>query len=280
MEMENNYTEQLQENPAEEVEINPTETNEEFVAAEPVVEEKPQKKSISVKMMAILGGAAAALIALIIILASVLSNTYKTPLNLLMDYRNEKNPSKVLVREYQQLNGLCEKEYKSVLKIMQKSDDYDKDEVKDSYEEAIDERKDEYGKNYKYSYKIEEKEKLEKEDLKEVKTQIKDCAKQLKDILDELDDYDSDDWSDLADEMGLTKAQTKKLAGILEDVYKDLKSVKVTKGYKLDVTITLKGSELDEPEESDGTFYVYKINGRWVSTMAILRLRVLVSVFD
>ena len=236
-------------------------------------------KNLPVKMIAILGGAAVTLIVLIVVLCSILSNTYKTPLNVMMDLANEKKASKMVDKESEILNGLCEKEYEAMMKIMQKSDDYDKEEVEEYYEEEIEEMKEEYGKNYKYSYKIEEKEKLEKDDLKQVKEGIKSYVKQLKDLLDELEDYDSDDWEEIADDMGLTKSQAKKLEGILEDVYKELKGVKVTKGYELTVTTTLKGSELDEPEEEEETIYVYKVNGRWVTDESLSMLRSFLYLF-
>ena len=40
-------------------------------------------------------------------------------------------------------------------------------------------------------------------------------------------------------------------------------------GYELTVTVTLSGSELDEPEEDEITMTVYKVNGRWVSEDAL-----------
>ena len=278
--MENNYENVEVVNEAEApvetpVEV-PVEAPVEAPAEVPVVQ---KLKNLPVKMIAILGGAAVTLIVLIVVLCSILSNTYKTPLNVMMDLANEKKASKMVDKESEILNGLCEKEYEAMMKIMQKSDDYDKEEVEEYYEEEIEEMKEEYGKNYKYSYKIEEKEKLEKDDLKQVKEGIKSYVKQLKDLLDELEDYDSDDWEEIADDMGLTKSQAKKLEGILEDVYKELKGVKVTKGYELTVTTTLKGSELDEPEEEEETIYVYKVNGRWVTDESLSMLRSFLYLF-
>ncbi len=236
--------------------------------------EAKQEPKFPVKLVAILAGAAVTLIALIVILASIFTNTYKTPLNLMADRANEKKASKILDAEIDTLNGLCEKEYKALMKLMQKSDDYDEEEIEEGYEEDIDAMKDEYGKNYKYSYKIEDKDKIDKDELKELRSEIKSLAKEIKSVLDEMEDYDSDEWEDLADELGLKKSQAKKLEDILEDVYKELKSVKVTKGFELTVKTTLKGSELDEPEEDEVTICVYKINGRWVSEEALSSLYV------
>ena len=271
--MENNYENVEVVNEAEAPVETPVEVPVEAPVEAPAeAPEAKQEPKFPVKLVAILGGAAVTLIALIVILASIFTNTYKTPLNLMMDRANEKKASKVLDAEIDTLNGLCEKEYKALEKLMQKSDDYDQEEIEEEYEEYIDEMKEEYGKNYKYSYKIEDREKLDKDDLKELKSDIKSLAKQIKNVLDEMEDFDSDDWEDLADELGLKKSQAKKLEDILEDVYKELKSVKVTKGYELTVKVTLKGSELDEPEEEEDTICVYKVNGRWVSEESLSSL--------
>lgn len=267
--MENNYENVEVVNEAEAPVETPVEVPVEAPAEAPEAKQEPK---FPVKLVAILAGAAVTLIALIVILVSIFTNTYKTPLNLMADRANEKKASKILDAEIDTLNGLCEKEYKALMKLMQKSDDYDAEEIEEGYEEDIDAMKEEYGKNYKYSYKIEDKEKLDKDDLKELKSDIKSLAKQIKNVLDEMEDFDSDDWEDLADELGLKKSQAKKLEDILEDVYKELKSVKVTKGFELTVKTTLKGSELDEPEEEEETICVYKVNGRWVSEEALSSL--------
>lgn len=256
--MENNYNDNYEV-------INEVETPVEAPVAQP-------KKKASVKTLAILAGVAVAAIILVVVLLSIFTNTYKTPLNLQMDLLNEKKASNMQDAGIEILNGLCESEYKDLLKIMKKNDDYKDmmEEQEEYYEEHIENQKDEYGKNYKYSYKIEEKEEIDKDDLKELRDEIKDYAKMLKNIIDETDDFDSDDWEDLADMMGFSsKSEAKKVIDVLEDVYKELKGAKVTKGYELTVTITLKGSELDEPKEEEETICVYKVNGRWVSEEAL-----------
>ena len=251
----------------------PVEVPVEAPAQTPANESVVQKiQNLPLKMIAILSGAAVALILTIVIVVSVFTNTYKTPLNLMMDRANEKKASKILDAEIDTLNGLCEKEYKALEKLMQKRDDYDEDEVEEEYEEYIDEMKEEYGKNYKYSYEITDREKIDKDELRTVKKRIKNYARQIEDILDEMEDYDSDDWEDLADELGLKKSQAKKLEDILEDVYDELKSVKVTKGYELCVEVTLDGKKLDEPEVEEETICVYKVNGRWISEEALSNL--------
>ena len=78
--------------------------------------------------------------------------------------------------------------------------------------------KDEYGKNYKYTYKITYKEKLEKDDLKEFRDELRDAAKSLEGVVELTEDYDSDDWEDMADEMGFDgeKSKAKKFIKSME----------------------------------------------------------------
>ena len=98
-------------------------------------------------------------------------------------------------------------------------------------------------------------------------------------ILEKYEDLDSDDYEDIADELGISKSQAKKVVKIAKSVGKKLKKAKVTKGYELEVVRILKGSELDEPEESDSTVYVYKVNGRWISSSHIIALYAFLSLY-
>ena len=198
---------------------------------------------------------------------------YEKPLELMMDQANTKKASEMQAAGIKVLNGLCESEYKDMVKLMQKSEDYDEDDVLERYEERIDALKDEYGSDYKFSYKIEEKEELEEDDLKDVKNTIKDNAKQLKSVIDEMEEFDSDEWEYLGEELGLTKSDTKKILDIMKSVFEEMKNVEVTEGYELTVTITTTGSELDEPEEDEETICVYKVNGIWVSEESLSMLR-------
>ena len=222
----------------------------------------------------VLIAAAAAVLVLVIgvpLLVGALTNTYKTPLNLTVSYMNNKKASAKIDGVVDLLNGLCESEAKALLKVVKKTDAYEDIEAEliESFEDQIEDMEDEYGKNYKYSYKVESKDKLEKEDLREFRDQLKSLKEQLDELVDEADDFDSDDWEDLADDLGMTKAEAKKLVAALEDVCKELKTIKVTAGYEVEIVMSLNGSELDEPEEEEMEIKVYKVNGRWVSMDAL-----------
>ena len=111
-------------------------------------------------------------------------------------------------------------------------------------------------------YKIEDKEKLGKDELKDIQKEIRSAGKSY---YNAYSDLDSDDYESIAESLDITKAQAKKLASLYKSIGKTLKTAKVTKGYKLTVTRTLTGSELDEPIETELEIYVYKVNGRWIS---------------
>lgn len=231
------------------------------------VKELPGKlKTVPKKIWMMIGGGVAALIAIIIVL-SLLGNNYKTPVKLLQAVENNKSAAAYYNKQVKAVNGLCESELKTIMNIFKKTDDYDDaiDELKD----AIDEAKDAYGNNYKYKYKIVDKEKIDKDELKETQKTIREKGKSM---YKEYKDLDSDDYEDLADDMDITKGQAKKVAKAAMKIGKTLKGAKFTKGYKLTVEVTLTGSEVEDAEPVERTIYVYKVNGRWVSSSALSML--------
>ena len=223
------------------------------------------------KKIWIIAAAIAVVLVAVIVLAGVMSNTYKTPLDLQLKQQNSRKVPKSLNGMISQLNGFSEKEMKNLIDILEKSDIYEEllEGVQDTFEEQVEDYENQYGENYKFSYVIDYKEELEKEDLRNFKAMIKRQAENMKESVEETEDWDSSDWEDIADEIGLTKAQLKKLIRALEDLCDTWSDVKVTKGYELTVLKTVDGSELDEPKEMTSTVYVFKVNGRWISSAAI-----------
>lgn len=214
----------------------------------------------------IMAGAGIALIAAVILVLSLLGNTYKTPVQttekLLNTALNGKSVEKIIDRAPSILNGFGESEAKKLIKIIKKSDQY-KDAIEDAndaYSELKERLEDECGKNCKIKIKIEDKEELEKEDVREFRDQLRKIGEMGK----ELDDIKTDDYEDMAEDTGLSKPQVKDMVKIAKSFCKDCKSAKVSAGYELSLVITLTGSELDEPEETDMTLRVFKVDGRWV----------------
>ena len=66
----------------------------------------------------------------------------------------------------------------------------------------------------------------------------------------------------IIDKTKLTKDEIKDSKKALEKLYEDEK-IKLTAGYQVCVKVTIKGSE--KKGTSYDTFYVYKINGKWVT---------------
>lgn len=222
----------------------------------------PEKvKAIPRKIWIIAGAAVVALVAVIVVV-SLLGNTYKTPIQAAEKLVNTKSVEKILDRAPTLLNGFGDGEAKKLIKIIKKSDQFGDtlEDAEDAYEELVQNLKDEYGNNYKIKLKIDEKEKLEKEDTKEFRDQLRDVS----DFEEQLKDMDPDDYEDMADELGISKSQAKDMVKQLRSFCKMCKTAKVTAGYELSVIVSITGSELEEPEEQDMTVRVFKVDGRWV----------------
>ena len=214
-------------------------------------------KAVPKKIWAFVGAGIAALIVIAIVL-SMLGNTYKTPIKAAEKLLNSKSVKQVIDRAPALLNGFGEGEAETLIKIAKKTDYY-KDNIKDiedTFDEAIEMVEDTVGKNYKVSLKVTDKEKLEKDDLKAFRNNLRSVA-ELGEYLDELDNDDYDD-------MGISKSQVKKAVKTLESFCDECKEAKVQKGYELTVEVKLTGKELDEPVEFEVNIDVFKVNGRWV----------------
>ena len=216
---------------------------------------------------------AAAVVVLVgaIVLIGALNNTPTTPIKLMVNAMNNKKTPKSLDYNVKLLNGFLEDEVKEIYKVLAKTDLGEEllEYVQESFEENVEYYQEQYGDNYKGSFKVENKEKLEKSDLREMRDYFKEAAESLEEMIEETEDWDSDDWEDAADEVGMTKSQMKSFVKALEKLAKAMKKVDVTDGYELDVVYKITGSELDEPEEQEDTVYVFKVNGRWISLESI-----------
>ena len=218
-------------------------------------------KKIPAKLWIILGAGIATL-AIIIAILLMAGNTYKTPLQTAEKLLNMKSVEKIVDKAPSLLNGFGTSEAKSILKIIKKSDTY-KDTMEDAedyFDDAIDTLKDEYGNNYKIKIKVEDKEKLDRDDVREFRDQLRDIGE----YRDDLKDLESDDFEDIADELGISKSKVKDMVKEAEDFCKRCKSAKVSKGYELSIVVSIDGSEADDPEELDLNICVYKVDGRWV----------------
>ncbi len=214
--------------------------------------------------------AAIALAAIVLITGVIhvfFPNTYKTPVSELIKGCNTKKTSNaVSLKINRTLNGFAESEVEKIVSIMKNSDffaDYIEDQ-NDAFDSDVDSKKEQYGDNYKYSYKIEAKYDMVDYQLDSVKMQFNSLAQKIFEIIKEADDYEAEDWESMAEDLDISKSAAKKLIKAFKALYKELKDVDVDDGYELDVTIKIKGSELDEPEEISKMIYVVEVNGRWI----------------
>ena len=226
---------------------------------------EPKKKKKGLKFWLITGiSALVAIAAVVLVLVFFVFNTYKTPIKLMEKTANAKKASTALEKYGENLNGFCEDEYQEIMKVLKKTDYYD--DAKENFEETIEENKDEYGSNYKAKYKIVEKEKIDKDELRDYRDELRDAGEEL------LAEYEDMDPEDIAYELDISESQAKKLLKAWKSVAKTMKKAKVTEGYTLTVELKITGSELDEAEEDEMEINVYKINGRWVSDVGLMVL--------
>lgn len=232
-------------------------------------------KAVPVKIWAMIGGGVAALIAIIVVL-SLLGNTYKTPIKAAEKLLSSKSVNQVLNRAPALLNGFGEDEAKVLIDIAKKSDYYKdyKEDIEEGFDSVIEFVEENVGKNYKISLKVTDKDKLEKDDLKAFREELRTIGK----MGSQLDDLDNDEIEDMADDLGITKAQAKKAIKTLESFCKDCKSAKVQKGYELTVALKMTGKELEEPTELELKVNVFKVDGRWVPDVFSLAENVIGSL--
>ena len=223
-------------------------------------------KALPKQMLLAIGGGVAALVVLIIVLLA-LSNTKSTPLSNVMKVANAKKFDTVLSKAPDIMNGFCESEIRNIIKIAKKSDLYkdNKEDIDDAFAEYVDGMKENFGDNYKISYKITDKEKMDKDDCEDIQDSMKEMGKLITKAAKEVNKLDDDIWEELEDQTGLKEKELKNIVKEVESIGNKMKKAKVTAGYELEVTVIIKGSELeDEPIEEEMTINVIKVNGRWI----------------
>lgn len=210
--------------------------------------------------------AAVAVLAVIIVIAlfsAVFGKSEKTPLNNIEKIANKK-PTDVDAIVEDVAPSFLSEAYLDAVKVIKKNDNY-KELVNDIYEESEktlgdswedlnEELEDEYGKKVKFSYTIEDKKKIEKEDLETI-AKLYQEAGQFKDELTEVIEV-------LAEATELEDKEVKELVKIVEKLSKEFEKFKITKGYELEVEVKVEGKEDDHDEKID--VVVVKANGEWM----------------
>ena len=101
--------------------------------------------------------------------------------------------------------------------------------------------------------------------MRAVRAELQDYVYELEAIVDASEEFSASDWGELAEELGLMKAETKKLFEKIGELAEEYGRIEVNKGYEVSVLVTITGDELDEPFEEEREINVYRVNGRWVS---------------
>lgn len=194
------------------------------------------------------------------------TNNYKTPIKTIEKYANAKEYT--LEKQTIDYNGgLAKKQTKQVFKVLRNSDLFLDLEEKiydlsiSNYEGKLDK----YGDDFTITYTILGSDELTKKDLRSARAYFQDYVYEIEAVVDETEEYTSSDWGEVAEEIGLTKAQTKEYVKALSELAAEYGRIEVSKGYEVSVLITTSGSELEEPKEDEVEIKVFKVNGRWIS---------------
>ena len=228
--------------------------------------EKNRNKNIGI--IAVLCAAFVVLIILIALLSSALGGGYKGPIKTLINNINRGNTK---VESYLScvLPGFAVDTYSDIYSLMRSVDkdaveDFD-DDLLDLFEDMFDELADEYGDDYKITYEIRDAEHLDSRDIKDIEDEYED----LFDLIDGLIDWEDEDfYEDLADDLEdyydieLSSSQIKKLQKIVENFMNSLENMKIQDAYEVEVKLTIQGK--DGKDNQKITFYVIKVNGKWI----------------
>lgn len=228
------------------------------------------KKSPNWKKIAIIAAivlVAAALIALLCVLIFT-GSTKTTPIKVMEKYANAKEVKiETVIKDV--VGGIDGNNAAKIVRLAAKSEDFG-DRFADLEENAADlyaDNQDEYGKNFKIRYKNDKEveEKLESDERKEYRNEIKSLGEDYAELAKTLGKLKSADLKDLAEDLDMDVKDVKECIECLKTIGQKLKGVEVSDGYYLEYFITITGSELDEPDEDDGEVTVLKVNGKWVS---------------
>ncbi len=226
-------------------------------------------RALDWKKIAIILVALALVAVLVIVLVTVIFGSSKNdPIKFMEKYDNAKTIDLVKMID-EAYNGLDKGNMGKILKILMKSDEYKDmfEEIEDSKIEDYEDKVDEYGKNFKITYKNDKEmeEKLDRDELKSYKSNIKSMGESILSMVDDFKDMDKDDQKDMADELGISYNDLKDMVKYMEAFGRELKSASVDEGYELEVIKTITGKELDEPEEEEIDMSVLKVNGKWIN---------------
>ena len=157
--------------------------------------------------------------------------------------------------------------YNKAIKILKTSDDFEDvyDNLDDALEEMYEEIDDEYGRGWKIKFDAGDKEKIDAEDLADIRSLYEDMyTDYFEDICDEIKDYDKYDYEDMADSLDISISKAKDLCKVAVSFMQEFKKVSVSDGYVLTGRFILTDSKGKTLEKSDRiNLQIIKLNGSW-----------------
>ncbi|MGN0401543.1 MAG: hypothetical protein ACI4HQ_04690 [Acetatifactor sp.] len=213
---------------------------------------------------ALIGIIAAVAVVLVIILIAVFAGggSYKTPINKLVKMINKQSTDLMAYSELM-TDPVSYNYQEALLNIRLK----DKD-TKEEYEDAKKELDDYYDdiKGFKITKcDIRSAEKMKKKELKEIAEQYYDDDDEdmYKDQIEDLNDYEKEDYEDLADNLDISVSDAKKYVKETINYYKALSKIKITEGYNVELRIYAKYDGEEDKTEIIKDIQVIKMNGKW-----------------
>lgn len=214
----------------------------------------------------------AAVLVLSLLMGLVFTPSYKSMLTIHKKAANAKTAEKVLDLTLDADNGFCEKEVRQLLKLLGQTALYEG--MNDGLSDSIDRRNEVYGKNFKVRYKLVNKEKMNADELNNLRDSLDSLSERCAKTAENLKDPDKY-MEDFVEDLDLSKKEMEKAVKLYEKLAKKLDKAKVTTGYILELDCKITGRNLDDPEEYTTTLWVYKINGKWTCNTAAELIRTL-----
>lgn len=234
----------------------------------PVNSAPAAKKGMNWKLIVIIAVAALLVVGAILLLVFGLGNSKTAPIDVMQKYANAKTVS--MESFYGDILAGCEgNNAAKIVKLLKKSETFQDNytDMEENFADLYEDKVDDYGKNFKITYKNDKsvEEKLDRDDLKDYKSEFKSLGEQFYELSKTMGKLKSSELKDLAEDLEMDVKDLKELIECMKELGQKLKGAEVSDGYDLEVLTVITGSELDDPDEDDFDMTVLKVNGKWIS---------------
>lgn len=122
-----------------------------------------------------------------------------------------------------------------------------------------------YNLDVEIKYMLKEKEKLGKEDIAELQSNVKDIAEDFESLASAFEKLTDSDIEEIANTFDITKAEVKIIIKNIRKIADKFKKAKVSSGYSLSLKFKYYGDDAAFFSNYSQEYYSYKIDGKWVS---------------